>query len=221
MQPDTPRPSARLARRLAFGSRGATQPRPSPRYREAVATALYRRYRSARFADLVGQDVIATTLRHEVRSDGLAHASLFTGIRGTGKTSTARILARAVNCRDPRDGEPCNACTACLEILDGSAVDVLEIDAASRVSPWCRCAAPAGAGTTRRSASSRSAGVSPRPSSAATPPSPGPPRTRSAGRWAGMPVRWFSPTACRFPRPAATIRPPQPATTSPTPPPGP
>lgn len=96
-----------------------------------MATALYRRYRSARFADLVGQDVIATTLRNEVRSDGLAHAYLFTGIRGTGKTSTARILARAVNCRDPRDGEPCNACTACLEILDGSAVDVLEIDAAS------------------------------------------------------------------------------------------
>ncbi|MBJ7609628.1 MAG: DNA polymerase III subunit gamma/tau [Candidatus Dormibacteraeota bacterium] len=96
-----------------------------------MATALYRRYRSARFADLVGQDVIATTLRNEVRADSLAHAYLLTGIRGTGKTSTARILARAVNCLDLRDGEPCNACSACLEITDGSSVDVLEIDAAS------------------------------------------------------------------------------------------
>jgi DNA polymerase III subunit gamma/tau len=96
-----------------------------------VATALYRRYRSPRFADLIGQDMIATTLRNEVRAGSLAHAYLFTGIRGTGKTSTARILARAVNCLDLQDGEPCNTCGACLEITDGSSVDVLEIDAAS------------------------------------------------------------------------------------------
>jgi DNA polymerase III subunit gamma/tau len=96
-----------------------------------VATALYRRYRSPRFADLIGQDMIATTLRNEVRAGSLAHAYLFTGIRGTGKTSTARILARAVNCLDLQDGEPCNTCSACLEITDGSSVDVLEIDAAS------------------------------------------------------------------------------------------
>jgi DNA polymerase III subunit gamma/tau len=96
-----------------------------------VTTALYRRYRSLRFDDLIGQDVIATTLRNEVRAGTLAHAYLFTGIRGTGKTSTARILARAVNCLDLQDGEPCNRCSACIEITDGSSVDVLEIDAAS------------------------------------------------------------------------------------------
>ncbi len=100
-------------------------------YRGLVATALYRRYRSLRFGDLIGQDMIATTLRNEVRAGSLAHAYLFTGIRGTGKTSTARILARAVNCLDLQDGEPCNRCSACREITDGSSVDVLEIDAAS------------------------------------------------------------------------------------------
>jgi DNA polymerase III subunit gamma/tau len=96
-----------------------------------VSTALYRRYRSARFADLIGQEHIAQTLLNEVRGGSLAHAYLFAGIRGTGKTSTARILARAINCLQSRDGEPCNQCAACLEILGGGAVDVLEIDAAS------------------------------------------------------------------------------------------
>ena len=96
-----------------------------------MSLALYRRYRPQRFADLVGQEVVAQTLRNEVRSGGLVHAYLFAGVRGTGKTSTARILARAVNCENLIDGEPCNACPACLEILGGAAVDVLEIDAAS------------------------------------------------------------------------------------------
>ena len=96
-----------------------------------MSTALYRRYRPARFADLVGQDVVAQTLRNEVASGSMAHAYLFAGTRGTGKTSTARILARAVNCLHPQDGEPDNECSACREILDGTSVDVLEIDAAS------------------------------------------------------------------------------------------
>ncbi len=96
-----------------------------------VSLALYRRYRPQRFADLVGQEVVARTLLNEVSSGGLAHGYLFAGVRGTGKTSTARILARAVNCDAVVDGEPCNACPPCLEILSGAAVDVLEIDAAS------------------------------------------------------------------------------------------
>jgi len=96
-----------------------------------MSLALYRRYRPQRFADLVGQEVAARTLLNEVRSGGLAHAYLFAGVRGTGKTSTARILARAVNCDAPVDGEPCNVCPPCTEILSGAAVDVLEIDAAS------------------------------------------------------------------------------------------
>ena len=96
-----------------------------------MSVALYRRYRPALFAELIGQRVIADTLRNEVRSGSLAHAYLFAGTRGTGKTSTARILARAVNCLQPQDGEPCNQCAACLEQLGGASVDVLEIDAAS------------------------------------------------------------------------------------------
>ena len=96
-----------------------------------MSLALYRRYRPQRFADLVGQEVVARTLLNEVRSGELAHGYLFTGVRGTGKTSTARILARAVNCEAPVDGEPDNVCPFCVEILSGAAVDVLEIDAAS------------------------------------------------------------------------------------------
>jgi DNA polymerase-3 subunit gamma/tau len=96
-----------------------------------MSLALYRKYRPQRFADLVGQEVVAQTLLNEVRSGGLAHGYLFAGVRGTGKTSTARILARAVNCEALVDGEPDNTCPPCLEILSGAAVDVLEIDAAS------------------------------------------------------------------------------------------
>jgi DNA polymerase III subunit gamma/tau len=102
-----------------------------PLDRRPVSLALYRKYRSLTFADLIGQEHIAATLRNQVRRGEVAHAYLFTGIRGTGKTSSARILARAVTCLAPADGEPDNVCAACVEVLGGGAVDVLEIDAAS------------------------------------------------------------------------------------------
>jgi DNA polymerase-3 subunit gamma/tau len=94
--------------------------------------ALYRRFRAQRFAEVIGQDPIVTTLRRAVASERLAHAYLFVGPRGTGKTSTARILAKAINCTAlGADGEPCDACPSCVSIRDGRALDVIEIDAAS------------------------------------------------------------------------------------------
>jgi DNA polymerase-3 subunit gamma/tau len=93
--------------------------------------ALYREWRPARFEEIVEQEHVVKTLRHSVSSGRIAHAYLFCGTRGTGKTTMAQILSRAVNCLDPHDGEPCNKCEICLEILSGSSVDVLEIDAAS------------------------------------------------------------------------------------------
>jgi DNA polymerase-3 subunit gamma/tau len=93
--------------------------------------ALYRRWRSQRFAEVVGQDAVVATLRNAIRSGRTAHAYLFVGPRGTGKTSLARIVAKAVNCPNVADGEPCDACPSCDAIREGRALDVTELDAAS------------------------------------------------------------------------------------------
>ena len=93
--------------------------------------ALYRRYRPARFDDFVGQEPIVKTLRSQVMSGRIAHAYLFCGTRGTGKTSTAKVFARAVNCEHPDRGEPCGTCPACQALAAENNLDILEIDAAS------------------------------------------------------------------------------------------
>jgi len=93
--------------------------------------ALYRKYRPRTFGDVVGQEHITETLLRQLVNDRCSHAYLFVGTRGTGKTTCAKILSRAVNCLSPIEGEPCNACTACIGIEDGSILDVLELDAAS------------------------------------------------------------------------------------------
>jgi len=92
---------------------------------------LYRKWRPQTLEEVVGQEVVTTTLRNAVRAGRVGHAYLFSGPRGTGKTSTGRILAKAVNCLSPVDGEPCNTCEACTSISEGRSLDVIEIDAAS------------------------------------------------------------------------------------------
>src|SRR5258708_39319418 len=93
--------------------------------------SLYRKWRSQTFSDLVGQEPVVRTLLNAVREGRLAHAYLFCGPRGTGKTSAARLLAKAVNCANPRDGEPRNECLSCREIMAGHSPDVIDVDAAS------------------------------------------------------------------------------------------
>ena len=93
--------------------------------------ALYRKWRPMRFSDVVGQKQVSDTLKTAVATNRIAHAYLFCGTRGTGKTSTAKIFSRAVNCENPIDGEPCNECPICRGILNGSIPDVYEMDAAS------------------------------------------------------------------------------------------
>ncbi len=93
--------------------------------------ALYRKWRPMTFDDVVGQQHITVTLKNEISSGKVGHAYLFCGTRGTGKTSTAKIFSRAVNCENPKDGEPCNECDTCRAIIDGRVMDVYEMDAAS------------------------------------------------------------------------------------------
>lgn len=93
--------------------------------------ALYREWRPKIFEDVVGQEHITTTLKNEIINDRIAHAYLFCGTRGTGKTSTAKVMAKALNCLNLKDGEPCNECEMCKKIDEGLAIDVTELDAAS------------------------------------------------------------------------------------------
>ena len=94
-------------------------------------TALYREWRPKNFEDVVGQEHITTTLKNQIQNDRIAHAYLFCGTRGTGKTSTAKVMAKALNCLNPVNGEPCNECEMCKKINEGLAIDVTELDAAS------------------------------------------------------------------------------------------
>ncbi len=94
-------------------------------------TALYRKFRPTRFDEVVGQEHIVKTLKNEIMNNRIGHAYLFNGGRGTGKTSCAKIFSRAVNCLNPKDGEPCNECEICKAALEGSLTDIVEMDAAS------------------------------------------------------------------------------------------
>lgn len=93
--------------------------------------ALYRKWRPEVFEEVIGQRQVIRTLKNQITSDSISHAYLFSGIRGTGKTSTAKIFARAINCLNPTAGDPCNVCEVCRGILSEQMMDVLEIDAAS------------------------------------------------------------------------------------------
>ncbi|TME93493.1 MAG: DNA polymerase III subunit gamma/tau [Chloroflexi bacterium] len=118
---------------LRIHRRGLRGSPPQRRYPRQVPerTALYRRYRPQTFSAIVGQDHVTRTLRNAIASGQVAHAYLLAGVRGTGKTSIARLIAKAVNCPNAKDGEPCDRCETCVAIRDGRFLDLIEIDAAS------------------------------------------------------------------------------------------
>ena len=93
--------------------------------------ALYRKFRPDAFEDVKGQDAIVKTLKNQIKAERIGHAYLFCGTRGTGKTSVAKIFAKAVNCEHPEDGSPCGSCAMCKAIASGASMNVIEIDAAS------------------------------------------------------------------------------------------
>ena len=94
-------------------------------------TALYRKFRPSEFKDVKGQDVIVRILRNQIKTGRIGHAYLFCGTRGTGKTTVAKIFAKAVNCEHPVDGSPCGVCEMCQSISAGTSMNVIEVDAAS------------------------------------------------------------------------------------------
>ena len=103
----------------------------TPEHLDTGYQSLYRRFRPQRFDEVLGQDHVALALRNAVRDGQIGHAYLFSGPRGTGKTSTARILGKALNCIEPKDGEPCGTCASCTSVAAGTSFDVHELDAAS------------------------------------------------------------------------------------------
>ena len=94
-------------------------------------TALYRKFRPSEFKDVKGQGHIVATLKNQIKADRIGHAYLFCGTRGTGKTTIAKIFAKAVNCESPADGSPCGECASCRAVARGNSMNVIEIDAAS------------------------------------------------------------------------------------------
>lgn len=96
-----------------------------------MSKAIYRRYRPSTFKEVSGQEHVVRTIQNQYNNQSIAHAYLFTGPRGVGKTTIARLLAKLVNCKDPKENEPCNACESCTQIISGQALDIYEIDAAS------------------------------------------------------------------------------------------